>query len=104
MDDSREDLEQALLPGEHLLWSGRPDPKVIFGPVDALLIPFGLVFTGFAAAWMLIAISIGHNPEFALFGVPILLFGFYYLFGRFFVKVARKNEPATGSPIDVRSW
>lgn len=86
-----------LLRGETLLWTGRPGPP-LFSPADALLVPFSLFWGGFAIFWevgVLGSGKAGGQPPpfpFALFGVPFVLLGLYFVFGRFFYKVWRNKR------------
>jgi len=68
--------------GEHLLWSGAPDPgRLALQALPAML--FGVPFTAFAAFWMTMAFRMtgagshpaSPGPFFALFGLPFLLIG-----------------------------
>jgi hypothetical protein len=94
VDDVLEQLQPALQPGERVLWSGRPDPSVIFGPTDALLVPFYLLWTSFAvfATVSFVSSGVADGNEF----VPILFdfVGFYFLVGRFIVKAVGKRRTA----------
>jgi hypothetical protein len=71
--------------GESILWEGKP--AAAFGSIlnlgDLFLIPFSLVWTGFAVFWMALAYMMGAPLPFTLFGTPFVLVGFYMLFGRF---------------------
>ena len=87
-------VSNELRPGEHLLWSGRGDPSVIFGRSDALLVPFTLLWGGFAIFWTVSAVSSGAGPIFLVFGSVFSLVGVYVIVGRFFVKVYRKKHTA----------
>src|SRR5690349_11734674 len=78
-----------LRPGEHLLWSGRPDPKRLFTRSDAFLIPFGVFFLGFSIFWTVTASRTASSPAW-LFGTVFIAVGVYYLFGRFVVKRRRQ--------------
>ena len=80
-----------LRPGERLLWSGRPDARALFIPADGFLIPFGLLFLGFAVFWTTQAAK-GAPVFFPIFGFLFIVIGLYYVFGRFFVKVWRKRR------------
>ncbi len=66
-------LQSELLAGERLLWTGQPDPRVIFERVDIFLVPFSLLWGGFALVWEA--------------GV-----GLYFIAGRFFCKAWRKRR------------
>ncbi|GAB4009273.1 hypothetical protein GCM10028772_25660 [Nocardioides ultimimeridianus] len=82
----------ALPPEEELLWTGRPDPSRIFTTADIFLIPFSLLWGGFALFWN-IAVNVGGAPIFfRLFGLPFLVAGAYITVGRFVVKAARKRR------------
>jgi hypothetical protein len=85
-----------LAPGERLLWAGRPDPGVRFAPVDALLVPFSVMWGGFAIFWEAAVLTEGGPPFFVLWGVPFVLVGLYFVFGRFVYKRWRKRRTAYG--------
>ena len=41
-------IQSELLSGESLAWAGRPNPSVIFHSDDWYMIPFSLLWGGFA--------------------------------------------------------
>ena|ERR1051326_8471773 len=85
-------IERELGSGERLLWKGRPRTGLRLRGSDAFLIPFSLVWGGFACFAAFAAFySPKANPG-ALFTVPFALIGLYIVFGRFFVDAkARQN-------------
>ena len=74
-------LADKLLPGERILWSGRPKQGFLFVWSDLFTIPFALIWTGFAVSASLRA-SFSDNPLDYLFFVPFYAVGFYMVFGR----------------------
>lgn len=96
MEDVRRQLTPYLLPDEHLLWTGRPDPAKHFGASDVLLVPFSLLWGGFAIFWMVTALVGGAPVPFALFGLPFVAVGLYFIFGRFIYKANRKRQTVYG--------
>ena len=60
-----------LGPGESILWQGRPQRFTPFTPYDAYLIPFSLLWCGFAVFWEGLVIKNGVSL-FSLFGIPSL--------------------------------
>ena len=84
-------LSAQLDAGERLLWSGQPRGGIRLRGQDLFLIPFSLVWGGFAIFWETMAVtatSRTHSPVaavFPLFGAPFVIVGIYLIFGRFFV-------------------
>ncbi|HEY1629715.1 MAG TPA: hypothetical protein VGF56_00265 [Rhizomicrobium sp.] len=87
-----QDLNAALDPGERLLWSGRPQQGVVLRNPDAILIPLSLVWLGLAVAWeILVFVGDPDVPDefdlwdigFVFWGIPFVLVGLYFAFGRF---------------------
>ena len=81
-----DDLRKYLLAGEKVVWSGQPKSGLIITPRDGLLIPFSLLWGGFAIFWEAMALSARGAPVFfPLFGLVFVLVGLYLIVGRFFV-------------------
>jgi len=70
------------LPGERMLWSGRPPSRLILHAHDAFAIPFSVFWLGFAIFWEVAALDTAGDSAFPLFGIPFLAIGFYSLGGR----------------------
>jgi hypothetical protein len=83
-----------LLPRETLVWTGRPNPSIIFHADDWFLIPFSLMWGGFAVFWLVKASGLdgylAGDPGATLrwfgliWGTPFVLIGQYMIWGRFF--------------------
>lgn len=95
-------LDSFLDPGERLLWSGQPKRGVRLQAGDVFLIPFSLVWGGFALFWEAGVLGLvhldsrhpaNHPPLFmAVFGIPFVLIGLYMIFGRFFYDAASRHR------------
>ena len=72
--------------GEKIVWQGRPDRKlIVLRSSDTFLIPFSLLWCGFAFFWEFTVLSTPDPFPFALFGLPFIAIGLYIVFGRFLV-------------------
>jgi hypothetical protein len=81
---ARAALEGDLDPGERILWAGRPRQGIYFAGADVLLVPFSLVWAGFAFFWESNVLHGKNFPIlFVLFGGAFCLIGLYLVFGRF---------------------
>lgn len=94
-------IDRELMAGEKLLWSGKPNASKLFSPSDAFLIPFSLLWGGFAYFWEATVIVSGAPLLFKLWGIPFVVIGTYMIFGRFFVK-RRINENTAYAITDKR--
>lgn len=79
-----------LFEGEKIQWVGQPEPQVLFTHSDIYLVPFSLLWGGFAIFWEILA---WESRSFALcLGLPLFLIGLYFLFGRFLYKIWKKKH------------
>ena len=89
--DPRALVEAELRDGETLLWAGAPDPGVLFSRNDLFLIPFSLLWCGFAIFWELSVLRDGAYPWFfPVFGGFFVVMGLFLVAGRFLLKRLRK--------------
>jgi len=105
-------LSPQLDSGERLLWSGQPRGGIRLRRQDALLIPFSLLWGGFAIFWEFTALTATSKAPgsvalvFPLFGLPFVVVGLYLIFGRFIVDAkvrARTFDGVTNERIIIIS-
>jgi hypothetical protein len=81
----QEDVENRLIPGERVVWFGQPATGLLLTSHDLLLVPFSLIWGGFAIFWELSVPRTNAPPFFLLIGSVFVLAGLYLVIGRFFV-------------------
>ena len=102
-------VQSYLNDGENLLWTGQPPRGFRLRAKDAFLIPFSILWCGFAVSWELMTLGIlfkfgsrnsGSASPFSfifpLFGIPFVLIGLYMLFGRFIVDAMKRKKTYYG--------
>jgi hypothetical protein len=80
-----------LLTGERIRWSGQPKQGIALSGADTFLIPFSLMWGGFAIFWnaMVWLAPLGSASDegsawfMRLWGLPFLVIGLYLIGGRF---------------------
>lgn len=92
---------QVLLPGEKIVWKGRPDAKES-AKVGLFKFFFGIFFFGFSIFWMYMAMDMGGG-FFALFGIPFVAVGFWLVSGpaRNYLKSARTYYAITDKRVII---
>ncbi len=82
-------LQSELMQGESFQWAAMPNPSVVFHSGDWFMIPFSLLWGGFAIFWEAGALgywgkSSHPGPSFmVVWGIPFVVVGQYLIWGRF---------------------
>ena len=102
--EAAQKLQPELGSGESILWAGRPNFSVIFHSDDWFIVPFSLLWGGFAVFWeasVLGYTGVGsHNKTapafFVLWGIPFIVIGQYMIWGRFLYDAWLKRRTYYG--------
>lgn len=94
-NDIQHELKHHLGADEHLLWVGKPKQGIVFRTSDIFVIPFTLLWFGFALFWEFMVIYNGV-PIFPLFGLFFVCIGFYMAIGRFIYDAKNRKNTIYG--------
>ena len=103
--EAQQIIHAELDPGESILWAGKPKQGTVFRGSDFFMIPFSLLWGGFAIVWEIMAVAMIHKAEkvpdgfvylFPLFGIPFVAIGLYMIFGRFIYDSKRRSKTFYG--------
>jgi hypothetical protein len=102
MDEAKQEIAGELDSDEQLLWTGMPRQGIVLRATDTFMIPFSLLWGGFALFWEAMAIfmvaTVGEPTTFIfpLFGIPFVIVGLYMIFGRFLVDARARAKTYYG--------
>ncbi|WP_426512980.1 hypothetical protein ACPPVO_21425 [Dactylosporangium sp. McL0621] len=85
-------VETSLLPGERIVWDGRPVRHRVFRRADVLLVPISLLWCGLAVFWESGVLFSGAPFFFVLWGAAFVLVGLYVVAGRFVVRAVSSRR------------
>lgn len=81
---------------EQLLWSDQPGQGVRFRAADLFMVPFSLMWGGFALFWEWTVLRTDAPWFFKLWGIPFVLVGIYLIVGRFFWDAYQRRRTYYG--------
>ena len=94
--DPREIIQRELEEGERVIWAGQPLQGIQFRRSDIFMIPFSLLWGGFALFWEWTVIQNDAPLPMMLFGIPFVLIGLYIMIGRFFLEAKQREKTFYG--------
>jgi hypothetical protein len=85
-------IREELRRDERLLWSGQPPQGMRLCAADAFMIPFSILWGGFAIFWETTVVVQGAPLFFMAWGVPFVVVGLYLIVGRFWFDARQRAQ------------
>ncbi|TND08908.1 MAG: hypothetical protein FD123_1762 [Bacteroidetes bacterium] len=85
------ELQEYLDSNEKLIWTGQPKKGIVFRTADIFLIPFSLLWCGFAIFWFTKTLASGAPFFFIIFGLAFVIVGLIFVFGRFIIDAKQRE-------------
>lgn len=99
LEDATMAIQSQLISGESIAWMGKPNPRVVFHKQDLFLIPFSLLWGGFAIFWEGgVSGFWNHSSRNGawifgmIWGIPFVVIGQYLIWGRFLYDLWLKGR------------
>ena len=98
----QEQINKYVSKDEKLIWRGRPKQGIVLRKSDIFMIPFSIMWGGFALFWETTALIEFFKEDsnmpiiFPLFGIPFVLMGIYFMVGRFWADAKRREKTYYG--------
>jgi len=89
-------IQSELGPKEQLLWAGVPRKGFALRKSDAMMIPFSIMWGGFAIVWEVGVLRTSNELFMKLWGIPFVVIGLYMMVGRFFIDIWRRDRTFYG--------
>lgn len=83
---------QNLDSDEKIEWDDQPIQGLIFSNKDIFLIPFSILWCGFAIFWETSVLTENAPLMFKLWGIPFVVVGLYFVFGRFIYDSFKRSR------------
>lgn len=85
-------INKYLMSGEYVIWNGKPGKGHLLTKYDTYMIPFSIIWCGFAISWETSVLTDGAPFLFKVWGIPFVCVGLYVVFGRFIMKSYVRKE------------
>ena len=85
-------INKYLMSGEYVIWNGKPGKGHLLTKYDTYMIPFSIMWCGFAIFWETSVLTGGAPFLFKVWGIPFVCVGLYVVFGRFIMKSYVRKE------------